>query len=160
MKKPTILRKRFIPYEIVDISGDELLYRDDDLLITKWYSIKPRSDFSSGVSYTFLNEGYKVRRFYSAQGIFLYWYCDIIDVEYDKENDKYILTDLLVDIKLMPDGALRVLDTDELAQALEQGLITVQQGCCALKKLDKILKMIYDGQFPPDICKKEEYWIK
>ena len=107
-----------------------------------------------------MNEGYKVGRFYNAQGEFLYWYCDIIDVEYDKNNDKYTLTDLLVDIKLMPNGALRVLDTDELAQALEEGLITAQQACNALKKLDKVLKMIYDGQFPLDICKKEEYWIK
>ena len=160
MKKPTILRKRFIPYETVDISGDELLYRDNSLLITRWDSIRPRDDFNSGVSYTFLDEGYKVGRFYSAQGTFLYWYCDIIDVEYDKNNDKYLLTDLLVDIKLMPDGALRVLDTDELAQALEQGLITVEQVCSALKKLNKVLKLIYDGQFPPDICQKEEYWIK
>lgn len=160
MKKPTILRKRYIPYETVDISGDELLHRDDKLLITKWDAIKPRDDFSGGISYTFLDEGFKIGRFYSAEGKFLYWYCDIIDVEYDEENDKYILVDLLVDIKLMPDGIVRVLDADELAQALEYGLVTGGQVCNALKKLDKVLKMIYSGKFPPDICKRKEYWTK
>lgn len=160
MKKPTILRRRYIPYETVDITRDELIYRDENLLITRWDAIKPRQDFSGGISYAFLNEGFKAGRFYDNEGRFLYWYCDIIDVQYDEENDIYTLIDLLVDIKLMPDGAVRVLDADELAQALEQKLITTEQACNALKSLDKVLKMIYDGKFPPDICKEEQYWIK
>ena len=36
MKKPTLLRRRYIPYELVDISDDELLYRSDELLVTRW----------------------------------------------------------------------------------------------------------------------------
>lgn len=160
MKKPVVFRKRYIPYETVDISGDELQYRDEELLITKWSTIRPRTDFSSGVSYTFLKDGFKVGRFYDVEGKFLYWYCDIIDVEYDKSKDTYTLVDLLVDIKILQGGIIKVLDADELAEAVEKKLISCEQACRALRKLDNVLKMIYEGNFPPEICRNEEYWIK
>ncbi len=158
MKKPEILRKRFIPLETVDISGDDLLYRDKDMIVTKWNVIRPRTDIAKGISFLFLKEGYKISRFYDPQDNFVYWYCDIIDVEYDEERDRYILTDLLADVKLFPDGTLRVLDMDEIADALETNIITPQQACMSLRRLDKLLKVIYEGNFPPGICREEEFW--
>jgi predicted RNA-binding protein associated with RNAse of E/G family len=157
MNKPRILRKRFIPDETVDISKDELLFRSDELLVTRWNTIKPRTDISKGVSYTFLKEGYKISRFYNPAGDFVYWYVDIIDVLYDIESDTYTLADLLVDVKLMPDGTLMVLDADELAEAMETGMITGKMACESLRKLDKVLKMIYEGKFPPLICNEESF---
>lgn len=157
MKKPKIFRKRFIPFETVDISGDELLFRSTELLITKWKAIKPRSDFYGGISYTFLNDGFKIAKFYDANNRFLYWYCDIIEVEYDSNKDAYTLVDLLIDIKLMPDGLIKVLDADELAEAMERNLVTCKQACFALNKLDQVLKMIYNGDFPPEICRSREF---
>jgi len=152
MKKPVILRRRYIPYEIVDISSDELLFRSNDMLITKWTAIKPRSDFYGGVSFTFLNKGYKLSRFYDEEGKFLYWYCDIIEVLYDASADTYTLNDLLLDIKIFPDGRVVLLDSDELAAAIEGGLITGKQACMSLRTLDDLLKMIYSGSFPPAEC--------
>ncbi|MCX7841968.1 MAG: DUF402 domain-containing protein [Clostridia bacterium] len=156
MKKPTILRIRYIPAETVDISSDNLLFRDESLLVTSWKAIKPRSDFSKGISYTFLKDGIKISRFYDEKGSFLYWYCDIIEVEHDEQSDTYTLKDLLVDVKLMPDGSMKVLDADELADALEAGLITSSQACSSLRKLDHLLKSIYSGSFPPDVCRQEK----
>ncbi len=157
MKKPTVLRRRYIPYEIVDISEDELLFRSDELLVTKWTSIKPRPDFHGGISFTFLNRGYKLGRFYDRDKNFLYWYCDILNVQYDLVNDTYTLNDLLVDIRIYPDGKVQVLDADELAQAMEEGLITSDQAAASLKILDGLLEMIYSGDFPPVECTKWEY---
>jgi predicted RNA-binding protein associated with RNAse of E/G family len=153
-----IMRKRYIPDETVDISGDELLFRSEELLITKWKTIKPKTDFTCGISYTFLKDGYKVSRFYNPEGKFLYWYCDIIDVEYRKEDDTFIIIDLLLDVKLFSDGAVKVLDADELAEALEMRLVTCGQACRSLRKLDNILKMIYGGSFPPAVCNDSKYW--
>lgn len=158
MKKPIMLRTRFIPFETVDISSDELLFRDDNILITRWKAIKPRTDISGGISYTFLKDGMKISRFYDADKKFAYWYCDIIDVEYDSEQDKYTLIDLLLDVKLMSDGTMKVLDADELAMALEEGLITQAQACRSLKKMDNILQSIYNNNFPPAICMDDKYW--
>jgi protein associated with RNAse G/E len=157
MKKPAVLRRRYIPYEIVDISDDELLFRDDELLVTRWTSIKPRPDFQGGISFTFLNKGYKLGRFYDKDKNFLYWYCDILDVQYDEAADTYTLNDLLVDIRVYPDGKVEVLDADELAQALEQGLISTEQAAASLKTFDELLKLIYSGNFPPKQCNEWEY---
>jgi len=158
MNKPKIFRTRYIPFETVDISSDELLYIDEDILITRWKAIKPRADISGGISYTFLKEGIKISRFYDAESRFAYWYCDIIDVKYDRELDQYTLIDLLLDVKLMPDGTMKVLDADELAIALEQELITQEQACRSLKKMDSILQSVYNGTFPPAVCMDEKYW--
>lgn len=158
MKKPTILRKRFIPFETVDISGDEMLYRDDALIITRWKVIRPRKDIDRGVSFAFLKDGYKISRFYDPQGNFVYWYCDIIDVEYDSVKDTYTLIDLLVDVKILPDGEIRVLDVDEVADALDENIITKEQASNSLRKLHKLLDIIYKGEFPPKECRDQEYW--
>ena len=157
MKKPTVLRRRYIPYEVVDISDDELLYRSDDLLVTRWSSIKSRLDIHGGISFTFITKGYKVGRFYDSERNFLYWYCDVIETEYDPVTDTYTINDLLVDIKIYPDGRVILLDADELAQALEVGLVSSAQAVKALKTLNGLLKMIYDGDFPPPECNGWEY---
>lgn len=157
MKKPVVLRRRYIPSEIVDISDDELIFRSESLLVTKWTSIKPRSDFCGGISFTFLDRGYKLGRFYDSTGRFLYWYCDIIEVSYNEAEDTYTINDLLVDIRIMPDGEVRLLDADELAEAIENGLITAEQACNALRTLDGLLKLIYARNFPPAECNGYEY---
>lgn len=161
MKKPVLLRKRLIPFETADISNDELLFRDERLIVTRWKALKPRTDFDGGISYTFLKEGFKLSRFYDAQGIFLYWYCDIIDVLFDMPNDTYTFVDLLIDLKILPDGTIKVLDTDELAEALEDGLITIEQACRALRILDSLLKLAYENKFPPRECMEGgKKWIQ
>lgn len=157
MNKPTVLRRRYIPYEIVDISDDDFLFRSDELLVSRWTSIKPRPDFHGGISFTFLKRGYKLGRFYDKNGKFLYWYCDILDVQYDETADTYTLNDLLVDIRIYPDGKVEVLDADEFAQALEEGLISREQAVAGLRTFDGLLKMIYSGQFPPAQCNEWEY---
>lgn len=157
MKKPKVLRRRYIPLELVDISDDEMLHRSDDLLVTRWSSIRPRMDISGGISFTFLNRGYKVGRFYDSNRNFLYWYCDIIETEYDRRTDTYTINDLLLDIKIYPDGRVVLLDADEMAQAMEEGLVSCEQASKALKTLDDLLRMIYGGNFPPPECAGWEF---
>ena len=157
MKKPKILRKRYIPYETIDISQDELLLRDNNLLITKWKAIRPKPDICWGISFTFLDDGLKISKFYDSSNNFICWYCDIIDFEYDGQQDCYTIIDLLVDVKVMPDGQIRVLDADELVEAMEKGLITHECGYQSLRKLNKVLETIYEGNFPPEICKSDTF---
>ena len=44
----TFIRKRFIPEEEVDISGDEVLYDDGALIVTRWLPIRARNDIGWG----------------------------------------------------------------------------------------------------------------
>lgn len=160
MKKPKIFRKRIIPNENIDISHDLLLYRDDEIIITQWNVIRPRKDISWGISYAFLNNGYKISRFYNDTDEFLYWYVDIIEVEYDQQTDTYTFTDLLLDIKKPKLSQVQLLDADELAKALEDELITKNQAVFALKLADELLQMFYCDKFPPNICQDERYLKK
>jgi predicted RNA-binding protein associated with RNAse of E/G family len=160
MEKPAIFRKRYIPDEIVDISKDDLIYRDNSLIITRWNTIRPRKDISKGISYTFLDRGYKISRLYDGNGEFSYWYCDIIHVDFDKEHDKYVITDLLVDVKQTVDGKMEVLDMEEMADAFQEGIIGKDEIVEALKRLDSLLQLFYTGSFPPAVCLERKYWYE
>ena len=148
MKKPAIFRKRLIPEECILLKDDVLLYRDAKLLITSWNTLKPKKDLDHGISCYFLNQGYKISKFYNHEGTLISWYCDIISHTFDKATNTYVFTDLLADVILYPDGFVRVVDLDELADALRDGLITSEQMQMALRRLDKLLSLIYKGGFP------------
>ena len=59
-----------------------------------------------------------------------------------------MFTDLLADVIVYPDGFVRVVDLDELADAFRDGLIDSDQLQTALRHLDKLLSLIYKGAFP------------
>ena len=149
-----IYRKRFIPNEIVDISGDEVLERNENIIVTRWKPIKPRGDIGGGISYTFLKRGYKISKIFDNNGEFIYWYCDIIEHTYDKEKDEYIFIDLLADVKIFPNGKYEVLDFEELSQAFESNLITQRQMLEAIKSVNTLIEIIQNKMFPPEICEK------
>lgn len=144
-----IYRKRYIPNEIVDISGDELLYKDAEMIVTKWKPIRPKNGIAWGMSYTLLNKGWKISKFYNFEDELCYWYCDIIESNYSEEEDTLITTDLLVDLKIYPDGTHEVLDVEELDEAIAEKLITEEQKEDALNKLNALLKLVEENKFPP-----------
>ena len=71
-----------------------------------------------------MKKGFKVSRFYDHENQHICWYCDIIDTTFDAELNAYTFTDLLVDVILTPDGSIKVVDVDELADAMENKLIS------------------------------------
>ena len=56
-------------------------------------------------------------------------------------------TDLLADVIIMPDGTVKVVDLDELADAFEQGILSASALNAALKHLNRLLSLIYDNRF-------------
>lgn len=147
MSQTQLYRKRIVPEECVLLKGDTILYRDLDIIVTKWNAIKPKKDLHHGFSCYFLKDGFKISKFYYEDGRLLYWYCDIISYTYDEETDTYVFTDLLADVIIYPDGRIRVVDLDELADALESGAITNAQAEDALRKLNKLLTLLYHDEF-------------
>ena len=147
MEKPLLYRKRYIPLEIKSLNDDEILLVTDDVIVAKWNTFKPKKEFSKGVSYTFLNEGYKISKFMKDNGETVYYYCDIINSEYQKEKNTWIFTDLLVDVKIYPSGFVEVVDVGEVAEALDSGLINEETVKELLIKLDKLLEIVYSGKW-------------
>lgn len=142
-----IYRRRLIPDECILLKDDVILDRTDDHIVTKWNTLKPRRDFHHGYSCYFLNLGFKVSKFYREDDTLLYWYCDIVDYTYQEAENALIVTDLLADVVVYPDGYTRVLDLNELAIALEKNLCEPWIITQALRKLDSLLNLIYDDKF-------------
>ena len=95
----------------------------------------------------YLKEGFKISKFYRHDGSLLYWYCDIVEYTRRPEDNALIVTDLLADIILYPDGRMHVVDLDELAEALEKGLITQAQTTACLRQLNNLITIIYRDKF-------------
>lgn len=147
MKKPVLYRRRLIPDECILLKDDEILLYGGGIIVTKWNALKPKPDLHHGYSCYFLEEGYKVSKFYSADSSLLYYYCDIICHEFLENENKIIVTDLLADVIVYPDGFVKVVDLDEMVPALENGSLTLEQLKKALLSCNALLTLIYSGGF-------------
>lgn len=145
--KVSLYRRRFIPNEIVHLKDDKVLFLNDDLIITKWNTLKPRLDIARGLSAFFLKQGFKVSKIYDKEDKLVYWYCDIIHTNFDPKNHSFIFDDLLVDVIVYENGFVKVLDIGEIADALEQNLIDITTALKAFHTLDTLLDIIYSNKF-------------
>ncbi len=137
-----LYRKRLIPDEVIYLKYDDIIYNCDDYIVTRWDTIRKRNDFTNGLSiYDFVN-GIKVSKFINNDEL-VYHYIDI--VEYDRKDNKVLSIDLLVDIVIMPDGFVKVLDLEELSDALDSSLISIEQLKYAINTLNTTLMKIYDN---------------
>lgn len=142
-----LYRKRLIPRECILLKDDVIVHRSDEVLITSWKTLNPKITFSHGCSCYFLKEGFKVSKFYRPDNTLLYYYCDIVEFEENPEENSMLVTDLLADVIIYPDGLHKIMDLDELADAYEQSLITASQLTRSLRQLDKLLNIIQKGEF-------------
>lgn len=147
MSQLSLYRKRFIPDDFVHLKDDIILSMDKNLIITKWRPLRPKKNMTGGVSAYYLNHGIKVSKIYDNNEQLLYWYCDIIQIKPDNNPNIFIYEDLLIDVVVYGDGSIKILDLDELADALALQLITIKEAEQALKILDFLLKLIYRGGF-------------
>lgn len=147
MALPTLYRRRYIPSELIQLKDDIILVYEKDLIITKWITLRPRKDIARGVSAFYLDKGFKISKIYDRDDNVVYWYCDIIQTKKDAEKNTVIIEDLLIDVILYNDGSMQIMDLDELADALEQQLISQTEATNALRILNNLLKIISDKRF-------------
>ena len=146
MEYPQLYRKRIIPNECILLKDDEILSWNDEHIVTRWNALRPKKDLHHGYSCYFLKEGYKVSKFYRADGSLLYYYCDIISHKYTATENKLVVTDLLADVIIYPDGFVKVVDLDEIVPALESGALSVTDMKSALLSCSRLLETIYEGR--------------
>ena len=142
-----LYRQRLIPAECILLKDDIIVAQDDEVIITKWNTLNPKTQFSHGCSCYFLKEGLKVSKMYRADGSLLHWYCDIVEYSYDKASEALTVTDLLADVIISPEGCMKVVDLDELAEAMERDLITKEQMTICLRNLNHLLTLVYRDKF-------------
>lgn len=142
-----IYRKRIIPAECILLKDDVIAAQDEETVITKWDTLNPKAAFSRGCSCYFLAEGVKVSKMYRSDDSLLYWYCDIMDFSFDPQENALTATDLLADVIIHPGGGVKVVDLDELAEAMERNLISKEQTTSCLRSLNHLLSLIYRDKF-------------
>ncbi len=147
MNHPILYRKRIIPQECILLKDDIILSCDEEHIITSWNALHPKKDLHHGWSCYFLKEGFKVSKFCKEDGTLMYWYCDIVEFDYNHTQNTLVVTDLLADVIIYPDGFVKVVDIDELVTALNQNELSLETLKSSLLILDKLLKIIYDGEF-------------
>ena len=147
MTNPVLYRRRLIPDECIPLKDDLILECNEDRIVTSWNAIHPKKDLHHGYSCYFLKEGFKVSKFHYEDGRLLYWYCDIVSYDYSPSDNTLIVTDLLADVIIYPDGFVKVVDLDELVTALESRALSLDTLKVCLNRLDKLLNIIYSGSF-------------
>lgn len=147
MARPRLFRRRYIPDENIELKDDIILDIKPGLIITSWNVLKPRRDISRGVSAYFTDKGVKVSKVFDNAGQLVYWYCDIIETHYNEQDNTYTFNDLLIDVIIYPDGQVEVVDMDEFADAMEQGILNVGTIAHAMRATDNLLHTIYEGHF-------------
>jgi len=147
MHQLSIYRKRFLPDETTHLKDDIILLSEDNLIITKWFPLRPKKNMAGGISAYYMNQGVKVSKVYDKEQKLLYWYCDIIQSKPGPHAHSIIFEDLLIDVIIYENGFVKVMDLDELAEALELQLISQEDVKKALRILAHLLNIIYEGRF-------------
>ena len=156
MNNLTLFRRRFIPDECVELKDDIIIKQTDSIIVTKWKTIRDRCDLSNGYSCYYLDRGYKVSKFLKSDGSLLCWYCDIVTYQMNKKENSLLVIDLLADVKISPEGRIRVVDLDELSQAFEDRLIDEHLLKKSLLSLNRLLNEIYSDGIEPLAAPIEE----
>lgn len=147
MANPTLYRQRIIPNECVHLKDDDIIKCNDEIIITKWNALRPKKNLHHGYSCYFLNQGFKVSKFYREDGSLLYWYCDIVEYRYNAEENSLTTLDLLADVIVYPDGFVKVMDLDELVSSLDNGSLPEALLKKCLLRLNSLLQIIYSNNF-------------
>ena len=142
-----IYRQRYIPKEKILLNNDIILDVYEDKIITKWNVLKSKKEFSHGYSCYFIKNGFKVSKLFRKDNTLLYTYCDIIETEYDNLENSFVFKDLLVDVIVYTNGLVKVLDLEEIAEALDKKLISIEQVKKAMILTNDLLEIIYSGKF-------------
>lgn len=146
MSYPALYRKRIIPKECVRLKDDIILYYDEERIVTRWNALKPKKNLHHGYSCYFLKEGFKISKFYKEDNTLMYHYCDIIMHEFFPAEHKLVVTDLLADVIVYPNGFVKVVDLDEMVPALDCGGISIDDLKRALLSCNHLLDIIYSGR--------------
>ena len=147
MNTLSLYRRRLIPDECILLKDDIILDADDQHIVTKWNTLRPKNLLHHGDSCYYLDKGVKVSRFYTEDNYLICWYCDIVSYEWKEEKTALWSTDLLLDVLVYPDGSYKLLDMDELAEAHAGKLISDGLLQTSLLTANRLLNEIYDNKF-------------
>jgi len=102
--------------------------------------------------FTFPGEWHDVGRFHTLDGGFTGLYADILEPVVPVGPREWRAVDLFLDIWLdARGGPPRLLDEDELEEALERGWVDAATGAAARREAERLMRLTRAGAWPPPI---------
>lgn len=108
------------------------------------------------VWFLFKGEPWDIGRFYRPDGELTGYYADALQpVQWQDDDPSTLepLVDLFLDLWVGVDGSVRVLDEDELQEAIENGAIDEARAARARQVISELLTAARAGTFPPDVVR-------
>jgi predicted RNA-binding protein associated with RNAse of E/G family len=151
-----------LPDNVLDLD-DDLVYRSKGIIVGKSQIRSANSVVFDGK--TVMASGYLIayfemmRKWFSVgkirdpSGKHTGYYCDIISPPRLLEDGGIEITDLFLDLWVAPDLRYKVLDEEELENALEKRWITKPLYEKARIELEKLITSVRQGNFPPPLVK-------
>lgn len=96
----------------------------------------------------FFNEPFNLLEFRELDGTLLGHYSDIGEPTIQLSPTEFQMTDLYLDIWLMPNGRLLELDWDEFEEAIEKQIITPAQADLARSAMQRLVEEVARGTYP------------
>lgn len=159
------LRYVRLPNQVSDIY-DELIYRSEKVVASKSQITSAHSVVFDGevvlaygfqiVYFELIGKWFTVGRIRNLEGRHTGYYCDIVTPPKPLEDGGVELTDLFLDLWVSRDLRNKVLDEEELENALSKGWITEQLYEKAKTELKKLINIVKKGKFPPYHVKQLE----
>ena len=159
------LRYVRLPDNVLDLD-DDLVYMSKGIIVGKSQIRSANSVVFDGktvlapgyliVYFELMRKWFSVGKIRDPSGKHTGYYCDIISHPRLLEDGGVEITDLFLDLWVAPDLRYKVLDEEELEDAVEKGWITEQLYEKARVELEKLVTSVRQGNFPPPLVKRLE----
>ena len=159
------LRYVRLPDNVLDLNDDSV-YRSKGVIVGKSQIRSANSVVFDGktvlapgyliVYFELMRKWFSVGKIRDSSGKHTGYYCDIISPPRLLEDGGVEITDLFLDLWVAPDLRYKVLDEEELEDALEKGWITEQLYEKARIELEKLITSVRQGNFPSPLVKRLE----
>lgn len=106
------------------------------------------------VWFTFPDLAHDIGRFHLADGTFTGWYANVIRPVEFVSPTVWRTTDLFLDVWRGADGAVELLDEDELDEALRAGAIEPAEASVARAEAARLLHAARAGTWPPPVTRE------
>jgi GrpB-like predicted nucleotidyltransferase (UPF0157 family)/predicted RNA-binding protein associated with RNAse of E/G family len=159
------LRFLRLPAQVLEMY-DELVFKSEKVIVGKSqvssvHSLEfdGKTVLKAGFPITYfelMRKWFSVVKVRNLRGRHTGYYCDIATPPRLLKDGTVELTDLFLDLWVSPDLKYRVLDEDQLEEALRKGWITKRLYEKARMELQKLVAMVEQRRFPPQLIKRLE----
>lgn len=105
------------------------------------------------VWFTFPGERHDIGRFHAPDGAFTALYANVL-TPVEIHQDEWHTTDLFLDVLLEPGRPPRLLDADELADAVDRGWLTPADARVARTEAARLMAAADAGSWPPSVVEQ------